>query len=86
MSTKKCVVIYENDTGYTDCVAICDKPAEAYGEAYLYLCDDNDDPYYITAPEIAEGGEDYVIHRKRQEDGTIIDWCKVLFYQEDTDD
>lgn len=85
MSAKKCVVIYEDDTGYADCVAICDKPAEAYGEAYLYLCDDIDDPYYIMAPEKGEGGEGYVIYRKRQEDGKIIDWCKVLFYQEDTE-
>lgn len=79
---KKYVVIYESDTGYMDCIAICDKLAEAYGEAYLALCDGLDeDSYYITFPERREGENGYIIECRDKKDNKVLNWCTVLFYR-----
>ena len=81
---RKYVVTYENDTGYMDCIAICDKSAEAYGEAYLALSDGLDeDSYYITLPEKREGENGYVIECRDKKDNKVLNWCTVLFYREE---
>lgn len=80
---KKYVVIYEADTGYMDCIAICDKSAEAYGEAYLALCDGLDeDNYYITLADKREGENGYIIECRDKKDNKLLHWCTVLFYRE----
>lgn len=81
---KKYVVIMEIDTGYMDCIAICDKASEAYGEAYLALCDGlEEDSYYITFPEKREGENGYIIECRDKTDNKVLHWCTVLFYRED---
>lgn len=81
---KKYVVIYESDTGYMNCVAICDKSSEAYGEAYLALCDGlEEDSYYITLPEQREGENGYILECRDKADNKLLHWCTVLFYREE---
>lgn len=81
---KKYVVIYESDTGYMDCVAICDKSSEAYGEAYLALCDGlEEDSYYITLPEQREGENGYIMECRDKADNKLLHWCTVLFYRDE---
>lgn len=83
----KYVVIFECDTGYMDCVAICDKSAEAYGEAYLALSEGlEEDSYYITLPERREGENGYIMEVIDKNTGKVINWCTVLFYREEKDD
>lgn len=80
---KKYVVIYEIDTGYMDCIAICDKAEEAYGHAYLQLGDGLEEgSYYITLPERREGDNGYIIERRDKADDKLMAWCTVLFYRE----
>ena len=84
---KKYVVIYESDTGYMDCVAICDKSSEAYGEAYLALCDGlEEDSYYITFPEQREGENGYIMECRDKNDNKVLHWCTVLFYRYEGDE
>lgn len=83
MRPGKCVVIYENDTGYMDCIAICDTAAEAYGEAYLALSDGLDaGEYYMTVPENREGDNGYIIECREKKTEKIYAWATVLFYME----
>lgn len=81
---KKYVVIYESDTGYMDCIAICDNADEAYGKAYLQLCDGFSDDeareYYLTMPEYREGENGMIIELKEKETDKLDAWCTVLFY------
>ena len=81
---KKYVVIYEIDTEYMDCIAICDNAEEAYGHAYLQLGDGLDEgAYYITLPESREGDNGYIIECRDKADDKLIAWCTVLFYREE---
>lgn len=78
---KKYVVIYETDTGYMDCIAICDDAAKAYGEAYLQLCDGIDEgSFCITAPEYREGENGMIIELRNKATDKLDAWCTVLFY------
>lgn len=81
MMSNKYVVIFENDTTYMDCLAICDKAAEAYGEAYLALCDDAEDDKYITIPERREGDNGFIIQLRNKKDDKVLEWVTVLFYE-----
>lgn len=84
---KKYVVIYEIDTGYMDCVGICDTADEAYGKAYLALCDGlEDDAYYITLPDTCEGDNGYILECRRKEDDKVEHWATVLFWYGDEDE
>lgn len=83
---EKYVVILELDTGYMDCIAICDKANEAYGEAYLALSDGLDvNSYYITLPERREGENGYVMEVVDKETQRITQWVTVLFYKPDVE-
>lgn len=85
MQPNKYVVVAEvPSTGYINCVAICDAPARAYGEAYLALCDgigdDADDEYYITPPVYREGEGGMLIELKQKDTGETLQCVTVLFY------
>ena len=81
---KKYVVIFEIDTGYMDCIAICDSANEAYGEAYLALSDGLEPgEYRITLPEAREGENGFIIECREKESDKLLQWCTVLFYRED---
>lgn len=80
----KYVVIYESDTGYMDCVAICDKASEAYGEAVMSLSEGLDeDSYYITLPEQREGENGYIMELRDKKTDKALHWVTVLFYREE---
>lgn len=80
---KKYVVIYEIDTGYMECIAICDNAEEAYGHAYLQLGEGlEESTYYITLPERREGDNGYIIECRDKADDKLMAWCTVLFYRE----
>ncbi len=77
---KKYVVIFESDTGYMDCIAICDSADEAYGKAYLQLSDGmDDDRQYLTSPGYREGENGMIIHLMDKETDKPDSWCTVLF-------
>lgn len=77
---EKYVVIYETDMGYMDCIAICDTAEEAYGEAYLALCDDLDEQaHYITLAENREGDNGMIMEVRAKADDKIWAWCTILF-------
>lgn len=83
----KYVVILELDSGYMECVAICDKPNEAYGEAYLALIDEMDeDSYYVTLAEPREGDNGYILELVDKATHKVKQWVTVLFYRSETDD
>ena len=79
----KYVVILESDTGYMDCIAICDNADEAYGAAYLALSDgvEDDDKYYLTLPDYREGNNGFVMEIREKEDDKVLYWATVLFYK-----
>lgn len=82
----KYVVIYENDTGYMDCVAICDKASEAYGEAYLSLIDGLDENhYYVSIADKREGENGYIIEMVDKDTGKVWAWATILFYRNEED-
>lgn len=81
MMPKKYVVIFESDTGYMDCVAICDKSEEAYGHAYLTLSEGLDEgSYYLTLPEYREGENGMIVECREKGTDKLMHWCTVLFY------
>ncbi len=81
---EKYIVIYEMDNGYMDCVGICDTAAEAYGKAYLALCEGLvSDAYYITLPDMREGDNGCVLECRNKSDGRVLHWATVLFYYGD---
>ena len=83
----KYVVILEMDNGYIDCIAVCDKASEAYGEAYLALCDDLDDEQYcITPPAYREGENGFIMELKEKKTGKVEQWATVLFYKQEKED
>ncbi len=76
---KQFVVILELDTGYMDCVAVCNTAEEAYGEAYLALADGLEpDDYYITLPEHREGDNGFVIETVEKKTGKVYQTVTVL--------
>ena len=82
----KYVVIYESDTGYMDCVAICDKASEAYGEAYLSLIDGLDENhYYVSLADKREGENGYIIKVVDKDTGKVWAWATILFYRNEED-
>lgn len=81
---KKFVVILELDTGYMDCVAVCDTAEEAYGEAYLTLVDGLEpDDYYITLPEHREGDNGFVLETVEKKTGKIFQTVTVLIHEKE---
>lgn len=79
---EKYVVILEIDTGYIQCVAICDTAEEAYGHALLAVSDDVDEEkYYLTIPQEREGENGYMIECRSKDDNSVYHWCTVLFYE-----
>ena len=79
----KYVVIFEiPDTGYMDCIAVCDTAAEAYGQAYLELIDGLDgDAYYISLADNREGYNGYVMECVAKETGKVLQCATILFYR-----
>ena len=76
---KQYVVILELDTGYMDCLAVCDNAEQAYGEAYLALVDDLEPKdYYISLPEPREGDNGFVIETLEKETGKVYQTVTVL--------
>ena len=61
-----------------------EEPAEAYGEAYLYLAEmaegygDDSKDYSITLPQELEGDTGYALYLK-DKTGQIVDYACVLF-------
>lgn len=79
----KYVVILEiPDTGYIDCIAICNNAEEAYGEAYLNLVDDIGDNFYITPPRDAEGNNGFIIDCIERSTGNTYESATVLFFDD----
>lgn len=79
----KYIVIYELDTGYMDCVGIFDNTNEAYGKAYLALCEYlQEDNFYVTEPGYREGENGMIIHAYERETNKLLAWVTVLFYCE----
>ena len=80
---KKYVVILELEGGYMDCVAICNTAEEAYGEAYLALCVDEEESenYYITLPEYREGENGMIIKKINKKTEKVDEYVTVLFYR-----
>ena len=77
--TKQFVVILELDTGYMDCLAVCDNAEQAYGEAYLALVDGLDPKdYYISLPEPREGDNGFMIETVEKKTGEIYQTVTVL--------
>lgn len=81
MKPSKYVVILESDSGYMDCIAICDKAEEAYGEAFLALVDGIEEGAYISLPDDREGENGIIIELRRKEDDKVLHWATVLFYR-----
>ena len=79
---KKYVVIQEiPDTGFMNCVAICNSEAEAYGKALFALSDGKDpNEYYISLPEYREGECGYIIELFSKKSKTIDETVTILFY------
>ena len=81
---KQFVVILELDTGYMDCVAVCNTAEEAYGEAYLALADNLEpDDYYITLPERREGDNGFVIETVEKKTGKVFQTVTVLIHEKE---
>ena len=81
---KQFVVILELDTGYMDCVAVCNTAEEAYGEAYLALVDALEpDDYYITLPERREGDNGLVIETVEKKTGKVFQTVTVLIHEKE---
>ena len=79
----KYVVILEiPDTGYIDCIAICNNSEEAYGEAYLNLVDDIGDNFYITQPQETEGNNGFVIECVDMATKKTYETATVLFFDD----
>ena len=80
----KYVVVLEIDTGYIDCIHICDNVKEAYGAAYLELSADLDsEKYYITLPERREGDNGFIMEARCKDDDSVYHWATVLFYRDE---
>lgn len=84
----KYVVIMEiPSNGYMDCIGIFDTIEQAFGQAYLDLCDGLDqNNYYITLYEDREGENGWcfsVINRDTHEEELS---ATVLHYEEEDDD
>lgn len=86
MKSEKCVVIVElPDTGYIECIAICDGLAEAFGKAYSNLTDGiSDEGYHISIPQDCEGRNGYIMELTGT-DGKIDQRAIILFYPSETE-
>lgn len=80
MKTIKYVVIIEiPDSGYIDCIAICDTIEEAFGRAYLELCDEREqEKYYVTILEQAEGENGFHMECRCKDDDSVYHSASVL--------
>lgn len=83
--SRKYVVIQESpDTGFIQCVAVCDNAAQAYGEAMFALVDGIEpDEFYLTVPERREGDCGYFMELRRKGEETAFEIATVLFYEEE---
>lgn len=84
---KQFVVILELDTGYMDCIAVCDNAEQAYGEAYLALVDELEPKdYYISLPEPREGDNGFVIETIEKKTGKVYQTVTVLIHKKEQED
>lgn len=85
MKTVKYVVLLEIPaSGYIDCIAICDSIDEAFGHAYLNLCEDRDEEkYYITIPVQTEGENGFVMECRCKDDDSIYEAATVVIYRQE---
>lgn len=80
--SSKFVVIFEIDTGYMECIALCDNAEEAYGHAYLRLqYDMNSDDYYLTMADRREGENGFIMECINKKTQKAEQWCTVLFFE-----
>lgn len=85
MKTIKYVVVIEiPDSGYIDCIAICDTIEEAFGRAYLELCDECDQKkYYVTILEQMEGENGFCMECRCKDDDSVYHSASVLMYRQE---
>lgn len=79
---KYVVVIEIPKTGFMECTGVYDNAEQAYGEAYLSLCDGLEPKdYYITFPEDRTGECGCVLSAVRKESQKEEMIATVLFYR-----
>ena len=76
-------VISTSDSGYVQCIGICDNINEAFGKAYLDLTDGYDDGalFSVTVPERTEGDCGYVINLVDRSGSTV--WTALILEVKD---
>jgi len=77
-------VIITSDSGYVQCIGICDNINEAFGKAYLDLTDGYDDGalFSVTVPERSEGDCGYVINLVERQSGSTV-WTALILEVKD---
>ena len=77
-------VISTSDSGYVQCIGICDNINEAFGKAYLDLTDGYDDGalFSVTVPERSEGDCGYVINLVERQSGSTV-WTALILEVKD---
>ena len=77
-------VISTSDSGYVQCIGICDNINEAFGKAYLDLTDgyDNGALFSVTVPERSEGDCGYVINLVERQSGSTV-WTALILEVKD---
>lgn len=80
----KYAVISTSDSGYVQCIGICDNINEAFGKAYLDLTDGYDDGalFSVTVPERSEGDCGYVINLVERSSGSTV-WTALILEVKD---
>lgn len=82
---KYIVVMEIEDTGFMNCIGVFDNYREAYGEAYLALCDSyeiGDTEHYISLAADREGECGMIIELINKRTGKVEEFATVLFYDE----
>lgn len=82
----KYVVVMEiEDSGFMNCIGVFDNYREAYGEAYLALCDSyeiGDTEHYISLAADREGECGMIVELVDKKTGKVEEFATVLFYDE----
>lgn len=85
--SKYVVVLEIPDNGYIDCIGIYDNAEQAYGDAYLSLCEGLDpNLYYITFPQDREGENGCFLSAVNKNTEKEELTATVLFYREEGED
>lgn len=84
MAKSNYVVILTSDTGYIQCVGVCETYAEAIGRAYASVSDGYDDSslFHVTIPIKTEGEQGWGIHLINTEIGDTI-WSAFVLENND---